>query len=90
MKKCCINSIPIPKRVLIKRLALIAMRCSRRKVNCLDIPTIIRKQSTQNMKACAKESKERSSQMEIVAGREVEGSSVVSRITAAQIIVNRL
>lgn len=43
-----------------------------------------------NMKICAKESKDRRSQIDSEAGIEAEGSSVVSKIAAAHSIVNRL
>jgi hypothetical protein len=51
---------------------------------------IIRNVSTQNKNACAKESKENSSQKESVEGMEVEGSNVVKRIITAHNMVRRL
>lgn len=50
----------------------------------------MRKVSTINITACAKESKDSRSQIESVVGMESEGSSVVNKITAAHSIVNKL
>jgi hypothetical protein len=85
----CSISMPIPNMVEISKEERMAKCLSFGNVNCFDIPTIIRKQSTANMVACATESKEKRSQIE-TEGMEAEGSSVVSKITAAHSIVNRL